>query len=86
MMTPIPDTWASPATYDGPGRWHPMHGEAWQDCQRRARDKPRDCVCCGCHTDEVHESIGDFHLTDMIDAAQCPAERRALERILASRL
>jgi hypothetical protein len=76
MMQPIPEWWE---------HWTPLHRAAWEACQYNQRHKPADCVCCGCHTDDVDRAIPDDHLRVMIRDERCPAERRALARILLSR-
>lgn len=63
----------------------PIHQQALAYCRQRAEHKPLDCSCCGCHTDQVDRAIDNAVLIDMVALEQCPAERRALLRILASR-
>lgn len=47
--------------------------------------RPSDCICEGWHTDSVDESITTATLEILQRVENCPAERRALARIIASR-
>jgi hypothetical protein len=62
-----------------------LHIAAALACDENARHKPGDCTCCGCHTDAVDPTISDYGLRVLIDTIDCPAERRALTRILYGR-
>lgn len=77
MQKPVPAEWQVRS---------PLHRAAYEACQHNMRHKPADCVCCGCHTDGVHEDIPTDHIRVWLGDERCPAERRALERIIASRL
>lgn len=46
---------------------------------------PDDCTCGYPHEDGVESAIPDASIAILIDLADCPAEKRALRRILASR-
>ena len=76
MMTAVPDDWRDRSD---------LHRRAWEHCQRNAVAKPADCICCGCHTDQVDAGIPADHIKVMIGEEACPAEKRALARILLSR-
>lgn len=71
-------------THEDPVHVHerPGHRVVWEDPRP---DRPADCTCSGWHTDNA-DTLSDAVLQALIDMpGECPAERRALARILASR-
>ena len=49
-------------------------------------DRPDDCTCDGVHTSAVGREVPDMVLRHIIiDRSVCPAERRAIDRILTAR-
>ncbi len=75
MHQPIPDDWQHLST---------LHREAWEHCRRNAQRKPVDCVCCGCHT-QAADGISATRLHLLAQQEECPAEKRALNRIAQQR-
>lgn len=47
--------------------------------------KPRDCTCNGYHTDYAGPELSTSTLEVLKQTEECPAERRALARIIAGR-
>lgn len=45
--------------------------------------RPADCTCHGFHTDAVDETFTIALVASILEAERCPAERRALARILS---
>lgn len=46
--------------------------------------RPADCTCHGFHTDGADRDVTNATLVAIRDMETCPAERRALDRIINS--
>lgn len=51
----------------------------------RRHQPPSDCTCDGFHTDAADVSVSNATLHVLVEMERCPAERRALLRIIARR-
>jgi hypothetical protein len=65
--------------HDDPAHVHERNGHrvVWEDVNP---DRPADCTCTGWHTDDADLAVSTLRI--LRDAEQCPAEQRALARII----